>query len=84
MRYLNGTKELCICFGKTEACVLGYTDVDYAGDMAKRRSTLSYVFIFTRGAVSWQSRLQNCTSMSTTEAEYIVASEACKEAIWLA
>ena len=84
MRYLNGTKELCICFGKKEACVLGYTDADYAGDMDKRRSTSGYVFIFTGGAVSWRSRLQNCTSMSTTEAEYIAASEACKEAIWLA
>ena len=83
MRYLNGTKELCICFGKNEACVLGYTDADYAGDMDKRRSTSGYVFIFTGGAVSWRSRLQNCTSMSTTEAEYIAASEACKEAIWL-
>ena len=31
MRYLNGTKELCICFGRKEACVLGYTDADYAG-----------------------------------------------------
>ena len=84
MRYLNGTKELCICFGSREACVLGYTDADYAGDMDKRRSTSGYVFIFTGGAVSWRSRLQNCTSMSTTEAEYIAASEACKEAIWLA
>ena len=84
MRYLNGTKELCICFGKKEACVLGYTDADYAGDMDKRRSTSGYVFNFTGGAVSWRSRLQNCTSMSTTEAEYIAASEACKEAIWLA
>ena len=84
MRYLNGTKELCICFGKKEAFVLGYTDADYAGDMDKRRSTSGYVFIFTGGAVSWRSRLQNCTSMSTTEAEYIAASEACKEAIWLA
>ena len=40
--------------------------------------------MFTGGAVSWQYRLQDCTSMSTTEAEYIAASEACKEAIWLA
>ena len=81
MRYLNGTKELCICFGKKEACVLGYTDADYVGDMDKRRSTSSYVFIFIGGAVSWQSCLQNCMSMSTTKAEYIATSEACKESM---
>ena len=40
MRYLNGTKELCIFFGRKDACVLGYTDVDYVGDMNKRKSTL--------------------------------------------
>ena len=84
MRYLNGTRDVCICFGSKGTCVEGYTDADYAGDMDKRRSTLGYVFMFTGGAVSWRSRLQDCTSMSTTEAEYIAASEACKEAIWLA
>ena len=52
--------------------------------MDKRRSTSGYVFIFTGGVVSWRSRLQNCTSMSTTEAQYIAAFEACKESIWLA
>ena len=57
MRYLNGTRKLCICFGRNEACVVGYTAADYAGDMDKRRSTLGYVFMFTRGAVSWRSRL---------------------------
>ena len=84
MRYLNGTRDVCICFGSKGTCVEGYTDADYAGDMDKRRSTSGYVFMFTGGAVSWRSRLQDCTSMSTTEAEYIAASEACKEAIWLA
>ena len=84
MRYLNGTRKLCICFGRNGACVFGYTGADYAGDMDKRRSTSCYVFMFTGGVVSWRSWLQNCTSMSTTKAEYIAVSKACKEAIWLA
>ena len=83
MRYLNGTRKLCICFGRNGACMFGYTNVDYARDMDKR-STLGYVFISTRGSNSWQSHLQTCTSMPTTKAEYIVALEAYKEAIWLA
>ena len=84
MQYLNGTRDVCIFFGSKGPGVEGYTHVDYAGDMDKRRSTSEYVFMFTGGAVSWRSRLQNCTSMSTTKVEYIAVSEACKEAIWLA
>ena len=75
---------MCICFGSKGLDEEGYTDAYYARDMDKRRSTSRYVFMFTRGSVSWQSRLQSCTSMSTTEVEYIAATEACKEAIWLA
>ena len=38
---------------------------------------------FSGGAVSWQSRLQKCVALSTTKAEYIAATEACKELLWM-
>ena len=84
MRYLNGTRGMRICCGSKEACVEGYTDADYARDVDKRISMCGYVFLFTRGTMSWRSCLQNYVSMSITEAEYIAAAEACKEGLWLA
>ncbi|MCO5583013.1 hypothetical protein L7F22_036919 [Adiantum nelumboides] len=83
LRYLNGIKDMCICFGKGDLSVVGYTDADYAGDLDKRRSTSGYLYTFAGGAISWFSRLQSCMTLSTIEAEYVVASDACKEAIWL-
>ena len=35
------------------------------------------------GAVSWQSKLQKCVALSTTEAEYIAITEAAKELLWM-
>ena len=35
------------------------------------------------GAISWRSCLQEYTAMSNTEVEYVVASEACKEVVWI-
>ncbi|MCO5595809.1 hypothetical protein L7F22_049859 [Adiantum nelumboides] len=54
-----------------------------AGDMDTRKSTNGYVFAIAGGAVSWCSRLQKIVALSTTEVEYISATEASKEAIWL-
>ena len=33
--------------------------------------------------MAWQSRLQKCVALSTTEVEFIAATEACKELLWL-
>ena len=38
---------------------------------------------FGNGAISWKSKLQECTATSTTEAEYVAVSDAAKEALWL-
>ena len=41
------------------------------------------MFTFGGGCISWRSSLQKCISQSSTEAEYVAAAEAAKEAIWL-
>eukprot|EP00253_Pinus_taeda_P029468 PITA_29468 len=83
LRYFRGTSDHCIIFNGSEGSVCGYVDVDYAGDLDKRRSTTCYVFTFEGATISWMSKLQETVALSTTEAEYIAASDASKEAIWL-
>ena len=48
-----------------------------------RKSTSGYVFTLGSGAISWRSVKQSCIADSTTEAEYMAASEAAKEVVWL-
>ena len=83
LRYFSGTKDMCLCSGKSISGVLGYTNSDYARNSDNRRSTTGYIFTLCGGAISWMSHLQKCVALSTTKAEYVAATEACKEAIWL-
>ncbi|CAN0846213.1 Retrovirus-related Pol polyprotein from transposon TNT 1-94 [Linum grandiflorum] len=83
LRYLRGTSRVCLCFGNGKAMLEGYTDANMAGDVDSRKSTSGYMMTFAGAAVSWQSRLQKCVALSTTEAEYIAVTEACKEVLWL-
>ncbi|OMO59210.1 Integrase, catalytic core [Corchorus capsularis] len=75
-RYLRGTSKMCLSFGTTQTILEGFTDADMAGDLDSRKSTSGYIFTFAGGAISWQSKLQKCVALSTTEAEYIAAIEA--------
>ena len=62
---------------------IGYTDSDFQLDRDSRKSTSGYVFTLGGGAIVWRSIKQSCVADSTMEAEYVAASEAAKEAIWL-
>ncbi|KAF8650939.1 hypothetical protein AX14_008525 [Amanita brunnescens Koide BX004] len=60
----------------------GYTNAD--GSMGEDRRVISgYAFLINGGAVSWSTKRQEIVSLSTTESEYIAATHAAKEAIWL-
>lgn len=83
LRYLCGTSNTCLEFGKNNKTLVGFVDSDYAGDLDKRRSLTGYVFCIGGCAVSWKATLQHVVALSTTEAEYMALTEAIKEALWL-
>ena len=83
LRYLRGTTSHALYFGGSDTVLHGYVDADMAGDKDTRRSTTGYVFTLGGTTVSWISKLQQVVSLSTTEAEYVAATEASKEMIWL-
>jgi ATP-binding cassette subfamily B (MDR/TAP) protein 1 len=82
-RFLRGTADHCLQFGRTAKGLIRYVDSDYAGDLNRRRSLTDYVFTVGSCAVSWKAVLQPVVALSTTEAEYMAIVEACKELICL-
>ncbi|KAJ9546459.1 hypothetical protein OSB04_019002 [Centaurea solstitialis] len=85
LKYLRRTKEMFLVFGgaEDEISVTGYSDASFQTDRDDFRSQSGYVFTLNGGAISWKSSKQDTIADSTTEAEYIAASDAAKEAVWL-
>jgi hypothetical protein len=82
--YLIATHDYGLWLGGDEEnVIMGYCDADFAGDINDRTSTSGNIFFFHGGPVAWSSKKQKCVALSTTEAEYVSASEATKTAVWL-
>ena len=78
------TNAFLLYGGKEDELVVnGYTDSSFQTDRDDFRSQSGYVFCLNRGAVSWRSSNQDTVADSTTEAEYISASDATKEGVWI-
>ena len=81
LRYLSGTKDKCLCLGKGDVSIIGYTYSNYVGCFDSRKSTSKYSFQSMGGAISWRRCLQECIALSTIEAKYIAIIEACTEVV---
>ena len=81
LKYLNRTKHYFLVFGGEDLIVQGYTNSDFQSDIDDRKSIYGFVSTLGKGAISWRSCKQDITADSTTEAEYIAASEAAKEVV---
>ena len=74
IRYINRTSGYGLWYSKdSNACLAGYSDADWTGSVDDRKSTSGGCFYLGNNLVSWMSKKQNSVSLSTSEAEYIVA-----------
>ncbi|RAN85622.1 hypothetical protein B5P41_33980, partial [Bacillus sp. SRB_28] len=87
LRFLAGTSDHGLKFtagsSKNPAGLYGYSDADWAGNPDTRRSTTGFVFTFHDAPISWKSKLQPSTALSSVESEYIALCGASREAKWI-
>jgi hypothetical protein len=87
LKYLKGTKSRKLTYrrqtGKLANTLVSYADADHAACIETRRSVTGYIVMLNGAAVSWQSKRQQVTALSTAEAEYYAASNAACEILYL-
>ncbi|XP_074265987.1 secreted RxLR effector protein 161-like [Silene latifolia] len=84
LKYMRRTKDLFLVFrGDTELSVKGYIDSSFQTDRDDLKSQAGFVFMINGSAFSWRSFKEPVVADSTMELEYIAASEAAKEVVWI-
>ncbi|XP_073099134.1 secreted RxLR effector protein 161-like [Elaeis guineensis] len=83
-RYIVGTMNYGIWYSHIiNFNLFEFSDSDWAGFVGDRRSTSGNVFTLGSGAISWSSKKQAITALSSFEAEYVVAASSVCQALWL-
>nr|GEX87664.1 copia protein [Tanacetum cinerariifolium] len=60
-----------------------FLDADYAGCKDTFRSTSGGAQFLDEKLMSWSSKKQDCTSISTTKSEYVSRSACCAQVLWM-
>ncbi|KAG5733847.1 hypothetical protein E4T56_gene4918 [Termitomyces sp. T112] len=84
MRYVRGTLDYKIEYSADAAAsspspFVAFADADHGGNLDNGRSTTGSILLVAGGAVSWMSKLQTIVALSSTEAEFVAASETGRE-----
>jgi hypothetical protein len=85
LKYLWGVSKYRLLYGagNSKGVLQAFSDANFAGDGRTRLSTSGVVAVYAGSVIAWSSHLQRSLALSTTEAEFIAASERAKELIWL-
>ncbi|GJZ72000.1 copia protein [Tanacetum coccineum] len=82
--YLWGTVNTGLSYTKDSGFKLtGFSDADYAGCKDTFKSTSGGAQFLGEKLVSWSSKKQDCTALSTAKAEYVSLSACCAQVLWM-
>jgi hypothetical protein len=87
LQYVRGTYDQGISFydlGPDKRNKLGgWVDSDFASDIDSRKSMTGYLMSLNGGPISWKSSRQGGVTLSSSEAEFVAASQAGQEVVYL-
>jgi hypothetical protein len=81
--YLVSTADYSLVYGKDQTSLIAYADSDWATDPHSRHLVTSHLVLLGGTAVSWNSRAQKTCVLSSTKAEYMALSDACRQLVWM-
>lgn len=85
LRYIAKDPDQGITFtrSKEKPVLEAYSDADFAADPSTSRSTSGTLLRLGEGPIMWRSHLQREVVLSSTEAEFLAATETCRELNWV-
>ncbi|GJV84375.1 ribonuclease H-like domain-containing protein, partial [Tanacetum coccineum] len=84
LRYIHGTLDHGLqLYASSTSQLVAYSDADWAGCPATRRSTSGYCVFLSDNLLTWSSKRQHVTSRSSAEAEYRGVANAVAETAWV-
>jgi hypothetical protein len=84
LKYLKSTRNHGIVYRKSGSPLpLTDSDSDWADNRETRKSQSGWIVRIANGAVDWSTKAQKSVALSSCEAEYVAASEAFREVLWM-
>nr|GEX60086.1 zinc finger, CCHC-type [Tanacetum cinerariifolium] len=84
LRYVQGTKDHGITYKHNGGNKIhGYSDSSYGVNTQEGKGTTGIIFYYGESPISWSTQKQTTVALSSCESEFIVATTATTQALWL-
>ncbi|GJS18526.1 ribonuclease H-like domain, reverse transcriptase, RNA-dependent DNA polymerase [Tanacetum coccineum] len=84
LRYVKGTKDYGITYMHNEGNKIhGYSDSSYGVNTTEGKGTTGIIFYYGESPISWSTQKQATVALSSCESEFIAATAATTQALWL-